>query len=134
VPKTKKYKGGLNKLHIGNDIKVLLTKYSKDVIIDDIGGELLLYNHSNLDPFTERGILKEFIFTGISFDPLPEVISFQVCDLYEDPLEYMIYKKYFFVKYYTGIDLNDPICVVGFKPKTDHWICKRFYAHFIEKI
>ena len=122
-------------IHVGNNIKVLLTKFNNNVKIDDIGGELLLYDHTHLCSFEDSEalrVLKNYSFTGVSFQPLPDFITFNVHDLYEQPLEYVICNRYFFVKKVEGHDLNDPLCVVGFKSKIKHWLGDTFFGHFIE--
>ncbi len=120
---------------IGNNIKVLLTKYSEDVIIDDIGGELLLYNHSHLCGFTDQttiSLLKDYRFTGVSLEYLENVMKMEIKNFYDESLDFFIHLNYIFVKQ-QGAELDDPICVVSFVPKSSSWIGAQFYANFIEK-
>lgn len=123
-------------VEIGNNIKVLLTKYSKDVIIDDIGGELLLYNNTQLCGLTDFitvDLLKDFSFTGVGLEFNDKVINMEVKDFYSNSLEFVVHLDYIFVKKQEGNDLSDPMCVVSFVPKHPVFAGAQFYAHFLEK-
>ena len=120
---------------IGNNIKVLLTKYSKDVIIDDIGGELILYDHSRLLNGFYDDLLKSFSFTGIKLEYSDNLVEILVRDLYEKQLEYTKRDDFLFVKKTSTVDTSDPLCVISFTSKGSVFFVKGIlYAHFIEKI
>lgn len=118
---------------LGNNIKVLLTKYTNNVIIDDIGGELLLYNHNNLFNASNTPFLVGYLFTGVSLEYLDKVVTMVIRDFYDKPLEYTLHKDYIFIKEVPEIELNDPICVVSFFAKAPSFVRGQLYAHFIEK-
>jgi hypothetical protein len=122
---------------ISNDIKVLFTKYHKDVIIDDIGGEMLLYDNTDFCDFKDSEsleVLKGYVFTGISFKELPSAVVLKIQNLYGDYLDYVICNNYVFIKKDTSIKSTDPLGVVSFFAKNTEILYKQFYAHFIEKI
>ena len=120
-------------VNLGNNTKVLLTKYSNDVIIDDIGGELLLYNNNNLFNGSDVSLLDTYVFTGVSLEYLDKVVIMAIKDFYEKPLEYTLHNGYIFVKKVPEIEIKDPLCVVSFLVKSPSFVRGQLYAHFIEK-
>lgn len=120
-------------VELGNNIKVLLTKYNNNVIIDDIGGELLLYNHNDLLNISKEPLLKDYVFTGVKVEYFNKVIDMIIRDFYEKSLKYVVNNDFIFVERTSDMFLNDPICVVSFVAKTTSFVRGQFYAHFIEK-
>ncbi len=120
-------------VELGNNIKVLLTKYNNNVIIDDIGGELLLYNHSGLLNIDKEPLLKDYVFTGVKLEYFNKVVDIIIKDFYEKSLKYVINNGFIFVEQTSDMFLNDPICVVSFVAKATSFVRGQFYAHFIEK-
>jgi len=120
-------------VELGNNTKVMLTRYSNNVIIDDIGGELLLYNHNDLFTFSNTVLLNTHIFTGVCLEYADKVITMNIKDFYDKPIDYIVYNNYVFVEKIQDMSLNEPICVVGFFVKNPSFISGQLYAHFIEK-
>ncbi len=123
-------------VEVGNNIKVLFTKYNKDVIVDTIGGELILYNHSDLcdtNDTTVSHLLQDHIFTGIRLGPLSDSINMLVEDLQGNMLEHTQFQDFLYVKKYSNMDLVSPVSVVRFVPKPWQWAGDAFFAHFLEK-
>ena len=118
---------------LGNNIKVLLTKYSNNVIIDDIGGELLLYNHNNLLNINHTKLSNDYNFTVVKLEYFENVVDMVIKDFYEHPIEYIKNDGYLFIKKDTEMLINDPICVVSFLAKGNSFVRGQLYAHFIEK-
>lgn len=124
-------------VEVGNNIKIIFTRFNKHVIIDDIGGELLLYNHSYICDFEDTysiDMLKKYIFTGVKLEKLHDTVVMRLQDLYGDPVEYIIYNGFIFVKRTSTTDTDEPVCVVSFVSKNTTLFNKQFYAIFIEKV
>ena len=119
---------------IGNDIKVLYKRYNKEVKveIDEVLGELNLYNNNSLLEEDSEFLLDKYVFTGISIEPVESIIKLTILGKNGIYVDYWLHKDFIYVKN-IGNDLDDGVvAVVSFKPKTNHWVGENFYAHFIE--
>jgi len=121
---------------VGNDIKVLLTKANKDVKVDDIGGELIIYDNSQyiLEPdSTQKFLLKTAVFSGVAISDYSDIVKPKLEDFYEEDVRFTLYKNYIYVTKTETMDTTDPVAVVRFVPTQDKfWAGDYFYAHFIE--
>ncbi len=120
---------------VGNDIKVLLTKFNKRVKVDDIGGELILYDNTkelSSPDSTEEFMLKEYVFSGVIVSGFAESVKLKLEDFYGKEIQYALYKNYIYVKKTATLDITDPIAVIRFLPVKSFWAGSYFYAHFLE--
>jgi hypothetical protein len=124
-------------MEIGNNIKVLLTKYNEYVTVDDIGGELIIYDNTNQLDITDSmysNLLKDFVFSGIAISGYSDHVKVKLEDFYGEEVKYLLHKNYIYVIKTPTMDLQDPIAVVKFVPKNKKWPCEQFYAHFLKTI
>lgn len=122
-------------MKVGNDIKVLLTKYNKHVKVDDIGGELILYDNSALIALTDSTsdyLLRDHVFSGIGVSGFTDEVIVRLDNFYEEEQKYMLHKGFIYVKKTLTMDSTDPIALVRFLPKGKFWAGEYFYAHFLE--
>lgn len=121
---------------VGNDIKVLLTKYKKHVKVDDIGGELILYDNSDslIDPKgSEKFLLKDHMFSGIALSEYSDIVEFKLENFYEEEMRFTLHKNFIYVNKTEAMDRDDPIAIVRFIPiQAKFWAGDYFYAHFLE--
>ena len=121
---------------VGNDIKVLLTKCDKDVKVDDIGGELILFDNTSFlanPDSTERFLLKDNVFSGIKISGYSDIVKPKLENFYGEEVSFTLHKNYIYVNKTGALDIDDPIAVVRFVPVEDRfWAGDYFYAHFLE--
>ena len=125
-------KDNLLMVKVGNNIKVLYRKAFKEVVNSVVSGEMYLFNNNVLLDPDSLLLLKGYIFTGVSFEDLSIQVDMQIFDLNDKPVEYILHKNFICVKYNNITDINFPVAIVNFVPKTTHWAGGIFYAHFIE--
>lgn len=122
-------------MDIGNNIKVLLAKHNEHVKVDDIGGELIIYDNTPQLALTDsqyNNLLKDYIFSGIAISGYSPEVEVQLVNFYEEELKYVLHNNYIYVIKTPAMDLVDPIAVVRFVTKRANWGFSQFYAHFLE--
>ena len=117
---------------VGNSIVVLFKKFNENVLVDDIGGEMILYDNSPLCPKECSFMLYTHIFTGISFKIHSKGVGMVIKDFYEDIMEYVIYNDYIYIKKHDFFDCSDPVAVVSFYPMAKGSSYTSFYTYFLE--
>lgn len=121
-------------MEVKNDIKVLLKKHNDAVKVDDIGGELLIYDNTPQLAVTDsnyNSLLKDYAFSGVAVFGFSDQVKFELEDFYGKKVKFLLHKDFIYVIKSPSMDLVDPIAVVRFIPKSSDWSCEQFYAHFL---
>lgn len=119
---------------IGNDIKVLYRRYNKKVKvdIDEVLGELCLYDSTSLLEEGSEFLIDNYTFTGVSIEPVETIVKLNILDKNHVHVDYWLHKNFIYVKNSNIIDKDGHIAIINFHPRVGHWVGDSFYAHFIE--
>jgi len=110
---------------IFNDIKILFKRYDTNISIQDIGGEAILYNHSDILP-SRLGIS-----TGVRLD-VNEHVLIDIVDFDNNSIPYGRENGFIVLYIDDNGKYNQPVCMVRFIPKDDTFCVSKFFGHFIE--